>query len=135
MPRQVRNDVWSFGAKFIPLLFAFGPIVRNGSADAAEHAGEDELMQGIQRVPIRQPKQADGIKDRSLPHDRGTVFFGNFKFQPSSARYFHFRLQPQQAILFKRFDSPEVQGIADPNLLIVSPAATNTHTPDQQVQE
>ena len=41
-----------------------------GAGDRAQHAGEDQPVERIERVPVGEPGEPDGIEERGLPDDR-----------------------------------------------------------------
>lgn len=92
-------------------------------SDLSEHAAEDYRMQWIESVPIDQPEQADGIKDRRLANLRTTVARFYFEFQPGTPRYFHFGSKSQMSIRLIVLNAPPVQYIPDSELFSIATSA------------
>jgi hypothetical protein len=55
---------------------------------------------------------------QSGSHRRGL----DFKLQPGSSRYPHLGPETEETRPIQRFDAPEVEGVADAEMLLVAPA-------------
>ena len=69
-------------------------------------------MDGVQRVPIDQAQNANGIENRRLANERSARVAGDLEFEPRAAGQSHFRTQTQQSIRFDRLDPPEIDDVA-----------------------
>jgi hypothetical protein len=117
------------------LLVRAAAVVHRGSGNIPEHAGEDEIVQRRNPIPVDQTKQTERIKNCSLP-DLATALSGrDFEFQPSSPGEFHFSREPQATIRFEFFDSPAIYRVAGHDGFLVAATSANADPANEQVHE
>src|SRR5690349_16851526 len=89
--------------------------------DPAEHAGKDEAVKRIERVPVRQTEKSRGVEDRGLPDFGASLDRSDLELQPGPARNSHLGTQAQQAIGIEGLDAPEIERVARAEILGAAP--------------
>jgi hypothetical protein len=106
-----------------------------GSDDAVQHAREYDLMQWINKVPIRKSRQADRIEHSGLPNLRSASRRLSFEFEPRSAGQTHLGQDSQTTVWLKGFYSPAIDGVADADMVSIAATAAKPDAADQQVEQ
>ena len=74
-------------------------------------------MQRIHEVPVSQAREAHGVVEGGLA-DHGASLGGlDLELEPRTSRQLHLRVQSQQPARLVRLDAPEVERVADVQLL------------------
>ena len=82
------------------------------------------------------PGQTVGVEDRALGEPRAAALAGlHGELQPREAGHLHLGSQAKQAWGNALLDAPEVDGVADDEVIGVAPPAAQAHAPDQAVEE
>src|SRR5678815_6182644 len=87
-------------------------LTLRGRRDAAEHAGEDEVVNRVQGIPVRQACNAAWLEQRSLSYHAPITVTRHLELQPRAAGYLHLRPQPQQPVALHRLHTPEIERAA-----------------------
>ena len=76
--------------------------------DVSKHASKYTLMQRINSVPVQDPQESQGIKNRCLADCAAFVCGSHFKFKPRPSGHFHLRVQAQPTAWFVQLDTPKI---------------------------
>src|SRR4051794_38806569 len=102
-----------------------GPLVLlRGVGDVALHAAEDDPVERSHRPPVELPQQAAGVEPRLLPEHGATLLVVlDGEVEPGETGQPHLGAEPEQPLVVHLLDAPPVDGVADPQVVLVAPAA------------
>jgi hypothetical protein len=108
---------------------------RDGSGDPAKHAPENELMDGAPEIPVREPDVSGRVKHGGLADASASIRLSvDLELQPQSPRNLHLRRQTKQPGGFEALDAPEIDRVADPEVLGITPPTPEPDTPAERVE-
>ena len=92
-------------------------------------------MERIDAVPVDQSKKSQRIEDGRLANRTALFARSDLKFEPGTSGQLHFGVQPQTPWRFVKLHAPEVERIADAQLLGITAASSHADAAHEQVQE
>src|SRR6185437_15895759 len=94
-------------------------MIRFGSThNLVDEAGEDQTMDGVERIPIEQTEQPFGDEIGRLPQLCRTLWCRRrFKLQPCIPRYLHLGPHAEESSLLYPLHPPEINGVAHTNAI------------------
>ncbi len=102
---------------------------------AVEHPVEDEMVQGVDDVPVGQSEETGRIENGGLADSGGFIVSFHFELQPCTSGQFHLGQKPQAPARFEYLHPPAIEGIAHREGIRVAPASTHSHAAGEQVEE
>src|SRR5687767_5619474 len=93
------------------------PRVERASSQAADHAPEDEAVDRVEGIPVRQARQALGLEERGLLEPAAVGGWRDVVLKPRSAGDAHLGAKAKQGWTLDGLHAPEVEGIADPQVV------------------
>src|SRR5512138_3212656 len=91
-------------------------------------------MEGPHRVPVKKPEKAIRCKVGSNGKKSFPILWLRLELYPSLTGQFHLGAQTQQPIFFHILDPPEIERLARPDLVGMTPAAPQPHPADSFVE-
>lgn len=117
--RVVRAVVRAFGA----------------SSEPADHAAKHEGVKRVDAVPVGEPEQSGRMEGRRLADPGAVIASLDLELEPRTPRELHFGDEAKPSIGLERFDTPPVEGIADPQSIGIPSTPAQSDAAKKQIEQ
>ena len=101
----------------------------------ADRPAEDQAVHRVERVPVDETRQPLWLEERRLDETAAALGRGHLVLEPRPAGHLHLRPQAEQARPADLLHPPEVERVADPEMVGVAAAEAHPDAADQAIHE